>query len=492
MIIGIDQGTTGTLGILMDPEGNVLESRYLTHRQIQPQPGWVEHNALEIWANVECIVKDLAAVSGGAIRGIGIANQGETVLAWNRKTSDPLCNAIVWQDTRTQAWIDEISADPSCCNYVANTTGLHLDSYFSAGKMRWILQNVPAAQKLAGRGELCFGTLDAWLIWKFTCGQRFLTDASTAARTQLMRLSDLAYDSELLDLFEIAPSCLPEIVDCDTAIEIQGFGAGLDGVPITASLVDQPAAVFGHACLRSGQSKATYGTGCFVYVNAGGAPPPVVEGLLSTLAWSRAEDRVYALDGGVIAVASILTWLKDQIGILEDARRIDELLAGHSPAGGVTCVTAHAGLGSPVWDRNARAAWLGMDLATDKKDLIYSVLEGIAFRVSQVIDAMEGASGSPIEALRVDGGLSQCGAMMQLQANLLGIPVEVVAETEATARGIAFFAARSLGLWNSDTEIENRVSVDRTFDPQWNTEAIEACRQKHETAQQLARTWEMP
>lgn len=489
MIIGIDQGTTGTRGILMDSEGAVLESRYSKHRQILPQSGWVEHDPLEIWSIVEHIAKELAAKSGAAIRGIGIANQGETVLAWNRKTSEPLCNAIVWQDTRTQPWIDEISADPSLHRYVTETTGLHLDSYFSAGKMRWILRNVPAARSLADRGQLCLGTLDAWLIWKLTRGKYFLTDASTAARTQLMRLSDLEYDPELLKLFELPTSCLPDIVPCDVAIEIEGIGTGLDGVPIAASLVDQPAALFGHACLRSGQTKATYGTGCFVYVNAGRIAPPVVKGLLSTLAWSRKEDCSYALDGGVIAVASILTWLRERIGILEDAEGIDSMLADHSPAEGVTCVTAHAGLGSPVWDRNARAAWLGMDLATDSKDLIYSVLEGIAFRVSQVVRAVESASDTPIPALRVDGGLSQCSTMMQLQANLLGMPVEVVADTEATARGIAFFAARSIGLWKSDAEVEDRVSVEKTFHPQWSSEVIEACRQKHEKAQRIARAW---
>jgi len=492
MIIGIDQGTTGTLGVLMDPEGSVRGSRYATHSQIQPQPGWVEHDPLEIWTNVECLARELAQTAGTAIDGIGIANQGETVLAWNRGTSEPICNAIVWQDTRTQPWIDKLSASASHRKYVKETTGLHLDSYFAASKMRWILQNIPAARRLADQGQLCFGTLDTWLIWKFTHGQHFLTDASTAARTQLMRLSDLAYDSQLLDLFGISTSCLPEIVPCDTKVEINGLGAGLDGVPIAASLVDQPAAVFGHACLRGGQSKATYGTGCFVYVNAGDTPPPVVDGLLSTLAWSRCEDRVYALDGGVIAVGSILSWLKDQVGILEDAHRIDALLANHSPSENVTCVTSHAGLGSPVWDRNARAAWLGMNLATDRNDLIYSVLEGIAFRVSQIVRAMADATDVPITALRVDGGLSQCNTLMQLQASFLGIPVEIVSEAEATARGIAFFAARSLGLWNSDVEIENRVSVEKTFAPQWSVEVIESCRQRHEKAQRLVRSWEVP
>ncbi len=471
MIIGIDQGTTGTLGILMDYDGAIRKSVYLTHTQFHPQAGWVEHDPMEIWRNMERIARELASNAsglGGRIEGLGLANQGETVLAWNRTTSEPIGRAIVWQDTRTQAWIDEISADETLKEYVSKTTGLHLDSYFSAGKMRWILNHVPGARELSDRGELCFGTLDAWMIWKFTGGREFLTDASTAARTQLMRLSTLEYDPRLLELFAVNATALPRIVPCDTRIEISNLGPGLAGVPISASLVDQPAAVFGHACLEPGQSKATYGTGCFVYLNAGARPPPVVAGLLSTLAWSRKEGRVYALDGGVIAVASIITWLKDQIGILDGAKQIDDLLAAHTPKGEVICVTAHAGLGSPVWDRNARAAWLGMDLSTRRNDLIYSVLEGIAFRVSQVIEAMDAASESAISALRADGGLSQCRTLMQLQANLLGRPVEGVADAEATALGVAAFAARSLGIWASDEEVARNVRVQETFDPQWD------------------------
>ncbi len=489
MIVGIDQGTTGTTGILLDLEGNVVDSRYAAHQQVFPRAGWVEHDPLEIWSNVESIARALARKSDGKLLGVGIANQGETVLAWDRQPSAPLGNAIVWQDTRSQAWIDEVAADTGRARYVHETTGMHLDSYFSAGKMRWILEHVSGAGTLAAAGNLCFGTLDAWLIWKFTQAQEFVTDASTAARTQLMRLADVEYDPDLLELFEIPPGSLPEIISCDTRIEIRGLGVELDGVPIAASLVDQPAAVFGHACLQPGQSKATYGTGCFVYLNVGDSAPPVAEGLLGTLAWTRRDGPVYALDGGVIAVASILTWLKDQVGILGSAKDIDAMLSNHFPPEELTCVTAHAGLGSPVWDRQARGAWLGMNLATGRNDLVYSALEGIAFRVYQVVSAMERVSGTPIPALRVDGGLSRCDTLMQLQANLLNRPVEAVVDAEATARGIAFFAARSMGLWESDAEVVNRVSVQKTFHPKWSLDAAEACRQRHERAQGLARIW---
>ena len=492
MIIGIDQGTTGTFGILMDREGKLCDSSSRTHRQIHPQAGWVEHDPLEIWSHVASILKELAgkaAALGGSIDGIGLANQGETVLAWNRRTSEPMGNAIVWQDTRTQSWIDEIAADDEISRYVADTTGLHLDSYFSASKMRWILENVPGVRALLDTGDLCVGTLDAWMIWNCTGGREFVTDASTAARTQLMRLSDLEYDSRLLELFQVPVSCLPRIVSCDCGMAVGGLGPGLDGVPIAASLVDQPAAVFGHACLQPGQSKATYGTGCFVYVNAGDRPPPATEGLLSTLAWSREAGRVYALDGGVIAVGSIMTWLKDQLGMLGDPREIDGMLAGHEPDGEVACVTAHAGLGSPIWDRTARAAWLGMGLATDRKDLIHAVLEGIAFRVAQVINAMDSATDTPISALRVDGGLSRCRTLMQLQADLLGQPVEAVADAEATALGIAYFAARSLRMWGDDAEVVRRVRVEETFRPTWTSDRRRARMARLLEAQELAREW---
>lgn len=492
VIIGIDQGTTGTLGILMDLEGAVQERIDLTHQQIHPRAGWVEHDPMEIWNQVEQITRELAAKAkslGKPVLGLGLANQGETVMAWDRRTSEPVGPAIVWQDTRSQAWIDGISKDTEIARYVLETTGLHLDSYFSASKMRWMLQNIPTAQELVAKEELCIGTLDAWMIWKFTGGREFATDASTAARTQLMSLEHLTYNPRLLELFEVPLSALPPIVDCDTRYEINGLGKELDGLPIAASLVDQPAAVFGHACLQPGQSKATYGTGCFVYLNSGEQPPPVAEGLLSTLAWSRKQGRVYALDGGVISVASIITWLQEQLGMLEDPREIDGLLAGYTPNSDITCVTAHGGLGSPIWDRNARGAWLGLDLATRREDLIYSVLEGIAFRVSQVIDAMEAASGNPISTLRVDGGLSNCNTLMQLQADLLQKPVEVVEEGEATAWGIAAFAARSLGLWDDDDKVATRIKINKIFTPQWNGEQRERRVERQLQAQQFARAW---
>lgn len=470
MIIGIDQGTTGTLGILMDLDGAVHARRYLAHEQHHPKPGWVEHDAGEIASHVENIAQELAARTtsmGRAVAGIGLANQGETVVAWNRATSEPVGHAIVWQDTRTQSWIDEIATDDELSAYVAQTTGLHLDSYFSAGKMRWVLQHVPKTRELAEKDELCLGTLDAWLRWRLTAGRSFVTDASTAARTQLMSLDHLDYDERLLELFGVPRSCLAPIVDCGHRSEARGMGADLDGVPIAASLVDQPAAMFGHGCLRSGQTKATYGTGCFVYQNAGASPPRAAEGLLSTIAWTREPQRVHALDGGVIAVGSLMTWLEQHAGILGDARRIDDLLASHEPNPDVICVTAHAGLGSPIWDRRARGAWLGMDLATGRPDLIHSVLEGIAFRVSQVIDAMESASGATLESLRADGGLVHCRTLMQLQADLLQKPIEVIEEPEATALGIAAFAARSLDLWGDDERVTSRVHVAETFTPQW-------------------------
>lgn len=492
MIIGIDQGTSGTRGILMDREGRVRETIHLAHEQIQPRSGWVEHDPIEIWTHVEHITRELATKAGSLgnrVEGIGIANQGETVLAWNRQTSEPVSRAIVWQDTRTQEWIDRYSADEALCRYVSQTTGLHLDSYFSASKMRWILDHVPAAHELAAKDRLCFGTLDAWLIWKFTSGRTFVTDASTAARTQLMNLAGLEYDQKLLQLFEIPADSLPTIIACDCHIEVEGFGPQLDGVPIAASLVDQPAAVFGHACLYPGQSKATYGTGCFVYLNCGDRPPLVTAGLLSTLAWDRKQGRAYAFDGGVLAVASVVTWLKDRLGMLDHARGIDARLAGHEPKNDVVCVTAHAGLGSPIWDRNARAAWLGMDLSTGRDDLVYAALEGIAFRVAQVIHIMDEVTQMPISALRADGGLSRCNTLMQLQANLLGRPVEVVAATEATALGVACFAARSLSIWEQDDEVVTRVTVEKTFVPQSSRDQRMQRMQRLTQAQQLARTW---
>jgi len=407
------------------------------------------------------------AGAGARLAGVGIANQGETVLAWDRETGEPLAPAIVWQDTRTQPEMDELGSDAAAAGRIRETTGLAADAYFSASKIRWLLDHVASARSLGGQGRLCVGTIDAWLVWKLTGGRSFATDASTAARTLLFDIRALRYDPWLLDLFTVPPFALPEVRRSDEILgTVSGVDIALDGVAVIAGLVDQPAALFGQGCLAAGEAKATYGTGCFVYLNTGGTPRPSAHGLLTTIAWRREGGTVYALDGGVFAAGSVVEWLI-RLGLLSDAAGIDALLASAPRAvhDEVACVPALAGLAAPYWDRAARAGWLGMGLGSDRADLVRAALEGIACRVAQVVLAMEQDASRPIDALRVDGGLTGCAALMQMQADLLGIPVEVAAEAEATLRGVCFLTARAAGVWADDGEVLANRRPGRLVEP---------------------------
>jgi len=469
LILGVDQGTTSTRAGVMDRGGRMVSLAQLPHRQIYPRPGWVEHDAGEIWDNVRRSTSEAVAQAdaGSRLAGIGIANQGETVLAWDRASGEPLAPAIVWQDARTQDEMEGLARDEAAARRIRELTGLAPDAYFSASKIRWLLDNVPEARPLAGQGRLCVGTVDAWLVWKLSGGQSFVTDASTAARTLLFDIRALRYDPWLLDRFGVPASVLPEVRRSDERLGVvNGQGAALDGVPIVAGLVDQPAALFGQGCLTAGQAKATYGTGCFVYLNTGDAPRPSAHGLLTTIAWRRGDGTVYALDGGVFAAGSVVEWLA-RLGLVSEPAAVDALLASAptSPGDEVTCVPALAGLAAPYWDRSARAAWLGMGLGAERADLVRAALEGVACRVTQVVRAMEQDASVSIDALRVDGGLTGCAVLMQMQADLLGVPVEVAAEAEATLRGVCFLAARAAGVWKDDVEIGEHRRPGRIVAP---------------------------
>ena len=492
LILGIDQGTTSTRACIMDRRGQTLSLAQLPHRQIYPREGWVEHDATEIWDNVRRTVEEAVARAGAASRlaGLGIANQGETVLVWDRESGRPLAPAIVWQDARTQDEMERLAGDAGAARRIRETTGLAPDAYFSASKIRWLLDHVPEARPLAEQGRLCAGTVDAWLVWKLTEGESFVTDASTAARTLLFDIRALRYDPWLLELFDVPAAVLPEVRRSDELLgTVRGLGPGIDGTPIVAGLVDQPAALFGQGCLRPGQVKATYGTGCFVYLNTGSSPRPSVHGLLTTIAWQRATGTVYALDGGVFAAGSVVEWLV-RLGLLSDPAAADALLDSAARSSDeVTCVPALAGLAVPYWDRAARAAWLGMGLGSGRADLVRAALEGVACRVAQVVRAMEQDAGEPIESLRADGGLAGCRALMQMQADLLGIPVEVAADAEVTLRGICFLAARAVGLWKDDAEILEMRRAGRVVEPRASEAERRDRRERFERAVALVQEW---
>jgi glycerol kinase len=438
----------------MDAQARTLAAGQLPHRQLYPQEGWVEHDASEIWRNVRRLILETADRAGAASRlaAIGIANQGETVVVWDRATGEPLAPAIVWQDVRTQPEMEALARDAPFAARLRAATGLAPDAYFSASKIGWLLDRVPQGRQRAADGRVCAGTIDAWLVFNLTGGASFVTDASTAARTLLFDIGALRYAPWLLERFGVPAAALPEVRRSDELLgTVRGLGPGLDGTPIHAGLVDQPAALFGQGCLAPGEAKATYGTGCFVYLNIGPAPRPSAHGLLTTVAWQRACGPIYALDGGVFAAGSVVEWLV-RLGLAQGAADADAL-AGAADDGDVVCVPALAGLAAPYWDRGARAAWLGMGLAAGRGELVRAALEGIACRVAQVVAAMEADGGVRLGSLRVDGGLTACRTLMQMQADLLGMPLEIAADAEATLFGICALAARASGLWTSDARI---------------------------------------
>lgn len=486
MLLGIDQGTTGTLACLVDGDGRIAARAYAAHRQICPRPGWVEHDAEEIWACTERVIAEVLA-GGARPAGVAIANQGETVAVWERRTGRSLHHALVWQDTRTQAFVDELAADRELGARVREETGLPLDPYFSAPKLRWLLDEVPGARERAEAGELRAGTLDAWLIERLTGGAVYATDASTAARTLLCDTRAHRWSPFLLERFGIPAEALPEIRDTDA-----GFGAcaglGLDGVPIVASLVDQPAAMVGHGAIDRGDAKATFGTGCFVYANSGGMRPRG-GGTLATVAWKRVEaGPCYALDGGVLAAGSAIEWLRE-VGVLGEAEPLDAALAGARRDPGVVCVPALVGLGAPHWDRGARAAWLGMSSAATRGDLAGALVEGVACRVAEVVAAIEREAELVIDELRADGGLTRSPALMQMVADLLGRPVAVAEQDEATAVGACAMAALRTGELTEDELRARRGRAQARYEPRISEDERGERLGRFARARELAARW---
>jgi glycerol kinase len=468
-VIGIDQGTTGSFVGLMNPDGQMVSSAYKVHEQFYPQAGWVEQDPDELWRNacelLNRVIQE-SEVQAHEIAGIGIANQGESVMLWDRQTGEALNRVLIWQDNRTQAEIEQLAVNPDTAAEVARRTGLKLDSYFSASKIRWLLDHVPDVPKHLRENRLACGTLDSWLIWKLTEGRAFVTDVSTASRTLLFNIHTLTWDAWLLNLFDIPLEILPTVLESTGEFGCVSHPALLcRDVPIVASLVDQPGAMVGQGCLDSGQIKATYGTGCFINLNTGAKVVTSQHGLLTMLAWQRESQVTYGLDGGIFTAAATLNWLRDKFNLVPDLKTIDDLCANLDDAGGVMWIPAQVGLGAPYWNRAIRGAWLGIDLATSQGHMIRAVLEGITAHVARVIEAMLSDTGLPITALRVDGGLTKSHAMMQIQANLLGYPVEVIANSEATTSGVCWLAARSSGLWINDDRIRQQIQVAKIFEP---------------------------
>ncbi len=466
-VLALDQGTTSSRSILFDAAGRPVASAQREFTQHFPSPGWVEHDPEEIWSTQSATIAVVLARAGarpGDLAAIGITNQRETTVLWERSTGRPLAPAIVWQDRRTAERCAALRA-AGHEDVVARTTGLTLDPYFSATKLAWLLASVPDGPGRAERGELAFGTIDSWLVWKLSGGRAHVTDASNASRTLLLDLATGAWSQAMLALFGIPAACLPGVVPSSMA-PADAPVAVLDGtaVPITGIAGDQQAALFGQACFRPGMAKNTYGTGCFMLMNTGTAPLHSRHHLLSTIAWRRGALS-YALEGSVFVGGAVVQWLRDGLGIIAHSSEVEALAASVPDTGGVYLVPAFTGLGAPYWDPHARGTLVGLTRGTGRGHLARAALEAIAFQSADLLTAMQSDAGQPLLELRVDGGATANDLLMQFQADLLGVPVVRPAYTETTALGAAFLAGLGAGFWDNDGAVEANWRVGRRFEP---------------------------
>lgn len=471
-IAALDQGTTSSRAILFNRAGEIVARAQYPFRQIYPQPGWVEHDPMEIWATEKralAEVVDAAHIDPKQIAAIGITNQRETTILWDRTTGQPVHNAIVWQCRRTAAICDHLKAD-GLEAVVTDKTGLLIDAYFSGTKIKWLMDNIPGIQERAERGELCAGTVDSWLIWRLTGGQVHVTDYSNASRTMLFNIHTLQWDEDLCKALGIPLQMLPEprpnseAYGC-IAADIPGL-EDLAGIPICGSAGDQPSALFGQACFTPGQAKNTYGTGCFTLMNVGREPVRSKAGLVTSVGWSVDGQVTYALEGSVFNAGSTIQWLRDELGLIETAPDCDRLAESVPDAGGVYVVPAFTGLGAPYWDMYARGTIVGLTRGTTKAHIARAVLDSIAFQVTDLVRAMNADAPCPLTTLRVDGGASVSDILMQTQADLLGLPVDRPAQVETTAFGAAALAGLASGVWGSLEELGSLRRSQHLFQPQ--------------------------
>jgi len=488
-ILALDQGTTSPRAIVFDESGTIRASAHQEFPQIFPQPGWVEHDATEIWASQSGVMHEALAkanVAGADIAAIGITNQRETTVVWERATGRPIANAIVWQDRRTAGLCDELRAAGKAA-VIAQKTGLVIDAYFSGTKLKWLLDNVPGARARAERGELAFGTIDSWLIFHLSGGQAHVTDASNASRTMLFDIRRGDWDDELLRLLDIPRAVLPSVV-ASSGVCAHTLLGGVS-VPIAGIAGDQQAALFGQACLSPGLAKNTYGTGCFLLLNTGKDAVASRNELVTTVAWKRGNTLDYALEGSVFIGGAVVQWLRDGLQIIRSAAEIEALAATVPDNGGVYFVPAFAGLGAPHWDAYARGSIFGITRGTTAGHLARAALESIAYQSADVLDAMQKDAGITLSELRVDGGATANDLLMQFQADVLGVPVVRPKVLETTALGAAYLAGLAVGYWESDEQIGRNWKVDRHFDPSAASRCVLESRGRWREAVARARNW---
>jgi glycerol kinase len=466
-ILTLDQGTTSSRAILFNANGEIASLAQKEFTQIYPKPGWVEHDPMEIWSSqasviTEAVLKEHIKVD--EIAAIGITNQRETTIVWDKKNGKPVYNAIVWQDRRTAEQCDHLK-QKGVDKTIREKTGLVLDAYFSATKIQWILDHVEGAREKAERGDLAFGTVDSWLIWNLTEGKLHITDVTNASRTILFNINTLEWDEELLGIFQIPKGLLPEV---RSSSEIYGESSGqLLGtkVPIAGIAGDQQSALFGHICVKPGMVKNTYGTGCFMLMNIGDKPVLSKNNLITTIAWKIGNQVQYAFEGSIFIAGAVVQWLRDELKIISSAAEIETLAKEVPDSGGVYMVPAFAGLGAPYWNQYARGTIFGITRGTNRNHFCRAALEGIAFQVMEVLKAMESDSGIEIKELRVDGGATQNNLLLQFQADILKTVVVRPEVTEVTAIGAAYLAGLATGYWSDIDEIQKQWQINRTFKP---------------------------
>ena len=471
-IMALDAGTTSNRCILFDQEGRVRAAAQKEFPQIFPKPGWVEHDAREIWATqLGVAVEAMGKIGATAadIAAIGITNQRETTVVWDRATGEPMYNAIVWQCRRTSAYCDELKAR-GYAEAIRRKTGLVVDAYFSGPKIRWILDNVPGARRRAEAGELLFGTVETWLIWLLTGGRVHVTDYSNASRTMLFNINTLDWDEELLDLMDIPRSMLPTPVPSSQVYGETDPGFFGRSIPIAGAAGDQQAALFGQACFTPGQAKNTYGTGCFLLMNTGDKPVFSSSGLVTTVAWGLGSRVSYALEGSIFVAGAAIQWLRDEMRLIDSAADSEYHAGKVADTAGCYVVPAFTGLGAPYWDQYARGAIVGLTRGVNKNHIIRATLESMAYQVSDVLEAMRADSGIALTSLKVDGGASSNNVLMQLQADILQVTVHRPVCVETTALGAAYLAGLAVGYWSSQEEIARNWAVDRTFLPAITTQ----------------------
>ena len=465
-IVALDQGTTSSRAILFNKKGEIVNIAQKEFQQIYPKSGWVEHDPQEIWSSQMAVFTEALAKSKTrleSIKGIGITNQRETTVVWNRRTGEPIYNAIVWQDRRTADYCAKLIKDGHL-DMVQEKTGLLIDSYFSATKIKWILDNVKGARKLAERKELAFGTIDSWLIWNLTNGEKHVTDVTNASRTMLYNINDLEWDKELLELFDIPESLLPEVKSSSEVYGETSTELGSRPIPIAGIAGDQQAALFGQMCLKKGMAKNTYGTGCFLLMNIGNKPVKSENKLVTTIGWKIGKEVVYALEGSIFIGGAVVQWLRDELKIIKKSSDIEALATSVDTTDGVYLVPAFAGLGAPHWNPNARGTIFGISRGTTDAHIARAAIESIAYQTHDILKAMEADSKTKIKELRVDGGATQNQFLLQFQADILKSTVVKPKITETTAMGAAFLAGLAVGFWKDLSELQELWQEDKRIE----------------------------